>query len=611
MMMSFVPEGLRSLAGNTRYLRLIRWREIFLLFAITLLGAGFEGISIAMLLPLLEFLETGGDVARLAAASTLWSFIVDYHEFLRVPVTLISLMLSVVALVTCRQILDYTKGVYSTALSERTLLRIRETAFNAYLRADMRFFYDHNVGSMINTLMLDGNNASYTFISLVQCMGFAILALTYTAFLMTINMSATLLAGMVVVISGILFVSLMRRSKRFGRVTTQYNKKLTEMLVERFSAVRLIKLASSQEREVGAHGRITETLFDQQIGIAKIKGVLTSLMQMLVLFAALTILYFATQVFRMSLVQVSVFIFVLLRLLPLLQEFFTKAQVTVTNGSSLNAVRKLVQGAREANTIRGGGRVFTGLKEELAFRGVNFRYSADGPYVLKNVDLDVPACRMTAIVGRSGAGKSTLADLLPRLIVPESGRILADGVDISDFKLESLRASIAFVSQEGFLFDASILDNIRYARPDASLQDVERAASRAYIAQFVESLPKRYDTLVGERGVKLSGGQRQRILLARALLQEVSVIVMDEPTSALDSESEQFIQKAIDSILQGRKTTLFIIAHRLSTIRGADKIYVLEDGRVVESGAHEELVRGGSWYNDMFKIQSGGAGKRA
>jgi ABC-type multidrug transport system fused ATPase/permease subunit len=593
------------LVRNVRDLKLVRLNEVASLFVLTLLSAGFEGVSIAMLLPILEFVDTGGNVGRLAAASRLWRGIVDYHAFIHVKVTLISLMLSVVILVLFRQVFDYSKRVYSTVVGEKTLLRVRERAFKAYLDADLGFFYDHNVGSMINTLMLDGTNASYTFMGLVQCLGFAILALVYMGFLLTINASATLLAVAVVALSALCFAGLMRQSRQYGRVTTKFNKKLTEMLVERFGAARLIKLASSQARETAAHAAIVEKLYEQKVGVTKVKGLIDSMMQMLVLLAGLTILYSATQVFHMSLVQVSIFLFVLLRLLPLSQEFFSLAQTTVTNNSSLVTVSELIENATKANTIRGGSREFTGLSGELSLKGVGFRYAPDGPFVLQDVSLDIPAFSMTAIVGRSGAGKSTLADLLPRLIKPLSGAIFADGVDIQEFSLESLRSRIAFVSQEGFIFDTSVLENIRYARPDATLDEVKWAAKHAYVSQFIEVLPRQYDTLIGERGVKLSGGQKQRILLARALLQKASVIVLDEPTSALDSESEQYIQKAIESIRREKSTTMFIIAHRLSTIRSADRIYVLDGGRVVESGAHDELIHGDEWYSDMFRIQSG------
>jgi ABC-type multidrug transport system fused ATPase/permease subunit len=210
---------------------------------------------------------------------------------------------------------------------------------------------------------------------------------------------------------------------------------------------------------------------------------------------------------------------------------------------------------------------------------------------------------MIALVGRSGAGKSTLVDLLPRLRVPVEGRILIDERPIEDFELSVLRRSIAFVSQEGFLFNESVENNVRYYRPEASEEEVVWAARMAYADPFIREFPEGYKTVVGERGAKLSGGQRQRIILARALLQRASVIILDEPTSSLDSESERCVQKAMEQIRAEQKTTLVVVAHRLSTIKSADQIIVLDRGKVVESGSHRELMHGDNWYTAIAKLQ--------
>jgi len=244
------------------------------------------------------------------------------------------------------------------------------------------------------------------------------------------------------------------------------------------------------------------------------------------------------------------------------------------------------------------------LEKGLRFEGVGFSYNREQGPVLTDLNLFFPAGRMTALVGRSGAGKSTLFDLIPRLRVPDQGKILIDDMPIEAFDLRVLRRSIAFVSQEGFLFDDTIENNIRYSRQEASLDEIREASRAAYAEGFVSEFPEGYRTMVGERGTKLSGGQRQRIILARALLQKARVIILDEPTSALDSESEQFIQKAMEKIRVEKDITMIVIAHRLSTIRSADQIIVLDKGRVVETGSHGELIHEEAWYADMVKMQA-------
>jgi ATP-binding cassette subfamily B protein/subfamily B ATP-binding cassette protein MsbA len=214
---------------------------------------------------------------------------------------------------------------------------------------------------------------------------------------------------------------------------------------------------------------------------------------------------------------------------------------------------------------------------------------------------------VVALVGRSGAGKTTVTDLVARFHDPTSGRILVNGQDIRDFKLASYRELLATVQQDVFLFDGSVRDNIAYGRHDATAEEVEDAARRANAAEFIDRLPERYETFIGERGVKLSGGQCQRLAIARAILANPQILILDEATSNLDTESEQLIQASMATLLAGRTT--FVIAHRLSTIRRADLILLMEEGQIVERGTHEELMRTGGTYRQMVVRQMESAGE--
>jgi ABC-type multidrug transport system fused ATPase/permease subunit len=208
--------------------------------------------------------------------------------------------------------------------------------------------------------------------------------------------------------------------------------------------------------------------------------------------------------------------------------------------------------------------------------------------VLGGVSLRAEPGQRIAIVGASGAGKTTLVSLLPRLYDVTAGRVLVDGVDVRDYSLRGLRAAIAVVQQDTFVFSGSIRENIAYGRPDASGEDIVAMARAAHAHEFITTFPDGYDTLLGERGVNLSGGQRQRLSIARALVKDPRILILDEATSSLDAESESIVQVALDALMRDR--TCFIIAHRLSTIRTADRILVLERGRIVESGSHDELL---------------------
>ncbi len=235
----------------------------------------------------------------------------------------------------------------------------------------------------------------------------------------------------------------------------------------------------------------------------------------------------------------------------------------------------------------------------VSFQGVSFAYRADAGHTLAQVTLDVPAGRKIALVGPSGAGKSTIFNLLLRFYEADSGAIAVDGQEIKSVTLESLRAVIAVVTQEAVLFDESIADNIALGKPGASLGEIKAAARNAAAHDFIEAMPEGYDTRVGEGGLKLSGGQRQRVAIARAMLRNAPILLLDEATSALDSESERQVQESLSRLMKGRTT--IVIAHRLSTVVDADRIYVLEKGRVVQSGSHAELMAANGLYASLYR----------
>jgi subfamily B ATP-binding cassette protein MsbA len=245
-------------------------------------------------------------------------------------------------------------------------------------------------------------------------------------------------------------------------------------------------------------------------------------------------------------------------------------------------------------------RAFTGIAHKVRFDDVTFGYDPSRP-VLENIAFDAAAGSVVALVGPSGAGKTTLVDLVARFYDPTGGRILIDDVDLKNFTVRSWRSQLGVVAQDTVLFHDTVRANIAYAMPDASDEAVARAAHTANAHDFIEQLPEGYNTVLGERGIRLSGGQRQRLAIARAILRDPPILILDEATSALDSESERLVQEAMDKLLQGR--TVFVIAHRLSTVRNADQIIVLQDGRIVQMGAHEQLIAEGGLYRHLYRLQ--------
>ncbi len=575
-----------------------------LLVGITLTATFFEGFGVAMLFPVIDFIEKGKDVTVLAESSRMWLHIVRALDFFSLPKTLIALMSVVFGLLLIRQLFNYLKNIYSRWLSERVSADIRTLGFHWFSRADMTFHDNHGVGELVNVLTIDGVRASGGIFTFFNLLAASVILLLYFLFLLLLSPGMTFFAMGVMGCVGVVLRSRIRKSSRIGTEVSKYNEIISASIVERLNGVRLLKLSASEDSEAAFVKGLSEKIRTNTYKLGRIKAKIEFLVDPMVILSGLVILYFSVEVFQLSLATTGIFIFVLIRLLPYTKEFFNLRQGLAGFSGSLFRVTDLFKEAQGAEGIKGGNVTDLKLKRGIRFEDVSFRYSMHDELVLKKLNVFIPAGKMTALVGRSGVGKSTLVDMIPRLRVPTEGRISMDDVSIEAFDLRTLRRSIALVSQEGFLFNDSIANNIRYCLPKASLEETRVAARMAFADDFIQALPQGYETVIGERGVKLSGGQRQRVILARALLQEAEIIILDEPTSSLDSESEQYIQKAIEGLRADGNVTMIVIAHRLSTIKSADQIIVLERGGVVECGRHGDLVHDDAWYAEIVKIQA-------
>ena len=397
-----------------------------------------------------------------------------------------------------------------------------------------------------------------------------------------------------------------RRVKEAERHIRRKEGDIASLAQEALTSIRLVKVFGRERFESDRFRDHTEEALGATLRVSRIEAAFGSFLNVLTSMALGTLVWFgARQVLAGRLTAGELLIFV-----AYLKDFYSPVRALSKLAGSIGRARvraeKLGQVLDEPESVADGpdARPAPPLQGNVRFEHVSFSYLPDRE-VLTDVDFEVQPGQVVAIVGPTGAGKSTIAALMPRLYDPTEGRILVDGADIRELQLASYRPQISLVLQSALLFRATVRENIAYGRPDASYEDIVRAARIANAHEFITALPQGYDTLVGERGDTVSGGQRQRIAIARAIVRDSPILLLDEPTSGLDARSERLVLDALDRLMEGRTT--FVIAHRLSTVRNADLILVVDGGRIVERGRHEELLALGGRYRELHQLQEGRA----
>jgi len=393
-----------------------------------------------------------------------------------------------------------------------------------------------------------------------------------------------------------------RKLRRLGRQGQEIIADISSTMLESFSGIKIVRAFGLEKIEEKKLDKDNQAFLENMRKNVKYTELTSPLMEVLGVVGGSAVLWYGGhQVLTGEVTQGTFFAFILGMFMMydpmrVLFKLYTDVQIALAASERVYAILD-----EEPEKMRDGKMQMPPFQHQIEYKNVSFKYPSRDTMVLKDIDLTVKKSDVLAIVGMSGAGKSTLADLLFKFFIVTKGEILIDGENINNLNSHSLRSNIALVTQETFLFNDTILANIQFGRPEATREEVLEAAKAAHVDIFVKNLDDKYDTVIGERGVMLSGGQRQRIAIARAILRNAPILVLDEATSALDSESEKLVQDALHHLMEHRTT--FVIAHRLSTIKTADRIIVMEQGEIIGSGTHEELMIDCAQYQKYYEMQ--------
>lgn len=583
-----------------RLLKYVRpyWLTFVLAVVAMVFCAIFETAMGALLVPIVDqFLQNPTKTKTLFDLNSL----IPRNDWFRAWMTIAGLLLSFTVL---KGIAEYFSTYLMARIGQSAILQLRSELYEHLLKQSAVFYEKHRTNYLVSRLVVSCAAIELAVSSnLRDVLRESFMLVFFLSAAFYYNWRLTLGSLIIGPIIGYLTSTFSRRMRKLADVSLEGNKGLNDTSQEALSNHVIVKAYSAEPRERERFLTSAKMIAKANLRAARIGALSPVLLEFIGIVAIIVLIYFGLREInaeRLDPSQFFTFLFFLLHSYDPMRKISRQHNEVAKAFAAAKDVWDILD-ENEVLPEKPNATKLEPLKDKIVVENVSFNYRNGKRKILQDIDLEIPKGSMVALVGQSGGGKSSLTKLIQRLYDPTEGAIKWDGTDLRDTAILSLRRQIALVTQETVLFNDTIRQNIAYGKPDATPEEVAEAARIAYADEFIDQLPDKYETLVGERGVLLSGGQRQRIAIARAVLVDAPVLILDEATSALDTESEVLVQKALSNLMQNR--TSIVIAHRLSTIRMADNIAVMEKGKIIEMGTHDELLRKGGTYKKLYELQ--------
>jgi len=596
-----------------RFLRFLKPHLWIMVVAVIcmMVTSAMGGVSLGTIIPMVDNILSDRTIS-LSSEVKLPELLVNIVDKVNsIPKTsLLNWLIFIIALIfLIKEVFLFFQTYFMSKLGQSVLRDVKEAIYRKLLKLSDDFYSETRTGELVSRITFDtGTIINSITEGLTDLFFQPIQLLVYLGILISIKMYFSIswmLTLVTILVFPLVMYPVIKIGKKLRKISTATQESMSginSVLFETIYGIRMVRSFSAEDYQVNRFRVFNNRYFKMSLKSVKRMAIISPLGEFVGILSMAIVLWLGGKEVIEGRLSAGAFIAFLAALLSLIKPFKRLSRLYGINLQALAAITRVFKVLDKEATIKDkkDAATLSEFKDSLEFKNVDFSYEK-GKSVLKDINLHLKKGEILAVVGLSGVGKSTLLSLLPRFYDPDKGSVLIDGKDIKDVSIKTLRKHIGIVSQETILFNDSVANNIAFGMPDAHKDAIIKAAKAANAHDFIMKTPNKYETIIGDRGIKLSGGEKQRIAIARALFKDPPILILDEATSQLDTESERLVQQAIDRLMAQR--TVLVIAHRLSTVEHADKIIVLDGGRIVESGTHVELLDRYGVYKRLYELQ--------